>query len=402
LTTGAREKEDQRMIKRSLLLTASALLALAPAALADGRGHGHGHGPPVGVVASGLDNPRGIDVDPSTGAIYVAEAGRGGAGPCIPNPEEPDGAEACFGLSGAITRLARGNQQRIVSGLPSIAAGGEGASGPQDVDVSGYGFGSFVIGLGASPAQRGELVKAAAGLGDELGAAAAGLGSVFAFSDRGRIEKRADLTAYEAEADPDSGVEGTDGLDSNPTSLLKRRRGYVVVDAGGNDLLRVRRNGDISTIAVFESGTAAAPPGIPDVPEGTQIPVQAVPTAVAKGPDGAYYVSQLTGYPFLAGAAKIYRVERGSAPTVYASGLTNVTDLAFGRDGSLYVVEIAANGLFAGPPGQVVKIAPDGTQTTIASEGLVDPYGVAIGRRGEIYVTNHSTSAGLGEVMRVR
>jgi DNA-binding beta-propeller fold protein YncE len=384
------------MIKPSLLLTSFALLALALAPAASANGHGHGHSPALGVVASGLDSPRGIDVDPSTGAIYVAEAGRGGAGPCIPSPEGPDAPASCFGLSGAITRIANGHQRRVVSRLPSIAAEGADALGPADVDVSGFGFGSFITGLGGSPAQRDSLRR------DPLGEAAEDLGSLFDFTPFGRIEKRADLTDYEEAADPDSGVVGTDGLDSNPTSLLKKRRGYVAVDAGGNDLLRVRRNGDISTIAVFESGTAAAPPGIPDVPEGTQIPVQAVPTAVAKGPDGAYYVSQLTGFPFPKDAANVYRVERGSAPTVYASGLTNVTDLAFGRDGSLYVVEIAANGLFAGPPGQLIEIAPDGTQTTIASEGLVDPYGVAISRRGEIYVTNHSTSAGEGEVVRVR
>jgi hypothetical protein len=88
---------------------------------------------------------------------------------------------------------------------------------------------------------------------------------------------------------------------------------------------------------------------------------------------------------------------------VYASGLTNVTDLAFGRDGSLYVVQIAKNGLLSGDPaGEVIKIARNGKRTSVASKGLVEPYGVAIGRHGEIYVTNHSTSAGEGEVVRVR
>jgi glucose/arabinose dehydrogenase len=131
--------------------------------------------------------------------------------------------------------------------------------------------------------------------------------------------------------------------------------------------------------------------------------MQAVPTAVTRGPDGAFYVSQLTGFPFPAGAANVYRVVRGSPPEIYASGLTNVTDLAFDDDGSLYVVEFARNGLLSGDPsGEVVEIAPDGTRTSVASDGLVEPYGIAIGRRGEIYVTNKSRQSGEGEVLRLR
>ena len=92
----------------------------------------------------------------------------------------------------------------------------------------------------------------------------------------------------------------------------------------------------------------------------------------------------------------------GSAPEIYADGLTNVTDLAFDRHGNLYVVEIAANGLLSGDPtGALIKIRPDGSRETVLSEGLVNPYGVAISRHGDIYVTNHATSASLGEVLRL-
>ena len=69
--------------------------------------------------------------------------------------------------------------------------------------------------------------------------------------------------------------------------------------------------------------------------------MQAVPTSVVKGPDGQYYVSQLTGFPFPVGGANVYRVNPRTAPTsVVASGFTNIMDLAFGRDGTLYVLEI--------------------------------------------------------------
>lgn len=55
---------------------------------------------------------------------------------------------------------------------------------------------------------------------------------------------------------------------------------------------------------------------------GTKMPMESVPTSVAYGPDGALYVSELTGFPFPAGASTIWRVVPGKAPTVYATGLT--------------------------------------------------------------------------------
>jgi hypothetical protein len=369
-------------MRRTLLLSLISLISLivlAPAAAA-------GSGPTV--VASGLDNPRGIDVD-GHGVIYVAEAGRGGPGPCIPGAE---GGQVCLGPTGAITQIAFGKQRRIVSGLPSLAAEGTGAgaSGPQDVDVRRFGRGSFVTGLGANPSAR-----------DKLRPGGSGLAKLFAFTPWGGASERADLAAYEAANDPDKDQPGTVAPDTNPTSVLGVRRGHVVVDAGGNDLLRVRHDGEISTLAVFPSRFVDAPPVL-GLPPDAQIPMQPVPTAVAKGPDGALYVSELTGFPFPVGAASIYRVVPGSPPEVVASGLTNVTDLAVGRDG-LYVVQIARNGMLSGDPsGEVVRISRDGTRTSIASEGLVEPYGIALGRRGEIYVSNKSTSAGEGEILRVR
>ena len=72
------------------------------------------------------------------------------------------------------------------------------------------------------------------------------------------------------------------------------------------------------------------------------MPMQAVPTSVVVGPDGAVYVSQLTGFPFPEGGSTIWRVRPGPAPTVYASGLTNVTDLAFNGK-QPYAVQIASH-----------------------------------------------------------
>ena len=116
-----------------------------------------------------------------------------------------------------------------------------------------------------------------------------------------------------------------------------------------------------------------------------------------KGRDGAYYVSQLTGFPFPKGAANIYRVDpRTGRTTIYASGLTNVTDLAFdGR--TLYAVQISTEGLLTESTGSVVKIRPGGSSHTTVAGDLIAPYGIAISK-GNAYVTTSAVAKDAGEV----
>ena len=334
-------------------------------------------GPPWRVIASGLDNPRLLSFT-AGGSLYVAEAGRGGDGPCI------EGAEglACFGRSGAITQIKGGNQRRLLKRLPSLAAeDGSGAIGPADVSVR-RGRYAITVGLGNNPAVRAELAPTGGRLGTLL------MGKI------GRSATvEANLATYEARRNPDGGEP-----DSNPTGLLQTRHGYVVTDSGGNDLLGVGPNGRISTLAVFPDRLVPAPPFLPP----GDIPMQAVPTSVVLGPDGALYVSQLTGFPFPAGGSNIYRVVPGEEPTVFASGLTNVTDLAW-AGGHLYAVQLAGEGgLLAAeglPVGSLVRIDSASTHTTVADE-LPAPYGVAI-RGNDAYVTTCSVCAGSGEVVKI-
>lgn len=159
--------------RAAILLAAVALLALPLGAAAQGKGPSSNDIFPPGlakkvtiapangelqVVASGLNNPRGLAFSPD-GGLYVAEAGVGGTGVCLPDPEDPT-SEVCAGDTGSITRinLKKGTQERIATGLPSIAGeSGEAAAGPHDISFHGKGNGYISIGLGADPAVR-ELI----------------------------------------------------------------------------------------------------------------------------------------------------------------------------------------------------------------------------------------------------
>ena len=89
------------------------------------------------------------------------------------------------------------------------------------------------------------------------------------------------------------------------------------------------------------------------------------------GPDGAFYVGQLTGFPFPLGAANVYRVpSRRRHAGDLRDGFTKIIDIAFAPDGSLYVLQISAQGGLRrlAAPGALIRVSPDGTtKTTIVA-----------------------------------
>lgn len=343
-------------------LSLPTLVLLAPPASADDGT----------TVASGLNNPRHLSFSP-TGDLYIAESGTGGDGPCIVGGE----GAACFGLTGSVTQVHKGKQSRVLTGLPSVAAeDGSNAAGPADIQVTGVKKYALSIGLGAAPSERSKLPST----GQMLGTLQTG-------KFGGSMSTLGDLAAYEASADPD-GV----GPDSNPVGITRYHGGYLVADAGANAVNMVRRHKDVSTVAVFPEVSVQNP----FAPPGVMVDMQAVPTSVVVGPDNAIYVSQLTGFPFPVGGSTIWRIKNGSAPTVYATGLTNVTDLAF-KGKQLYAVQIAADGLLNGPIGSLVKVDAGSTSPTTVAGGLFAPYGVAI-RGGSAYVTVCAVCGGGGSV----
>jgi hypothetical protein len=356
---------------RAIISVLVALGALGPPGLATADDGGSG-APRVTVVAEGLSSPRGLAFG-RRHALYVAEAGRGGSGPCA---EHPILGTACVGLTGAVTRIWHGEQERVVRGLPSIAGATE-ALGPHDVAPVGKRHLYVNVGLAGTPELRAEF-----------GAKGRRLGHLLLANTANAKWDVTDLVAYEAEANPDGGP-----VDSNPYGVLAEGDNVYVTDAGGNDLVAVDQSGDVSTVAVF--------PNRPVAFQGQQIPMNAVPTTVVRGPDGALYVGQLTGFPFPVGGARVYRVVPGERPKVYAGGFTNIIDIAFGHDGSLYVLEIAHNSLLSeSPEGALIKVAPDGKRSIVV-DGLFFPGGLEIGGAGKLYVTNCGICFDDGEVLRI-
>lgn len=331
----------------------------------------------VDAVMTGLLNPRGLAFGPD-GALYVAEAGSGGSGTEITSGA---GQPVRYGQTGGISRYQNGVQERVVSGLPSLAGpDGAGADGVQDLAFDADGTLHALIGLGADPALRDGALSGDAG--------SALLGTLVSI-ESGAPALVADLAAFEAANDPDGGVP-----DSNPFGLVAQGNGFLAADAGGNDVLAIDGMGAITLKAVLPPSANPLFPGLGGPT------YQAVPTGAALGPDGDLFLGQLTGFPFLEGAAQIFSLQ-GEALSVVAGGLTHIIDVAFGADGTLFALEFDSNGLLnEGSNGALYSIGLDGSSKLLFDD-LVNPTGLAIGTNGDLFVSNNGLSPGEGSVVQL-
>lgn len=379
--------------KRSflLLVACAASLMCAPALYAQSVTL------PGTVIATGLDNPRGVALSPN-GSLYIVEAGRGAEGTgttptCIPDPAPPNGLR-CYGLTGGITEIDLkhgGDPIRLVSNLPSLAENGGGdAIGPAHVSFQGN-KAYVTVGWGGDPANR----------ASQLGALGKVFGHTITVTPNGKWSLDVDVAAYEKAANPDGAA-----ADSDLFGIVAAPGRQIVADAGANAVFQVAANGTVSTVAVFGKRGVTPPPFIPGLPN--PFPMESVPTAVALRGDGDLFIGELTGFPFPNGGANIYQVHDGSV-SLYKTGFTNIIDLEFDAAGNLYVLQISKAGLLSpDPTGALYRISPDGTKTEIKVVNpstqenlLVAPGGIAIGKDGTLYITINTNQPFVGGVLRV-
>lgn len=352
--------------RASVSIAAAALcLSLVPAvAAAD---------PTVTTLVDGLNNPRGIDIG-RTGRIAVAETGAGRV----------------------IEVRADGSVRTLIGRLP-VVFGDEGASGVHNVSLTGNGNLFAVV-------------------GETLPSHVAGWETLLRGGPKGASVVIRNIGAYQVtDPDPTDQDVPANPSQSNPYGLETIGSSRILVaDAGGNDLLLATAKG-ITTVARFPA-TPVATDHLPFPFPFPEVLAEAVPTTVAIGPDGYWYVGQLQGFPFRPGTSSIWRIApwaRGATCDAdtsdgcekWLSGFTAVVGIEFGPDGSLYVAEMAKNGLFALFGGDTVgalwRVKGD-IRTEIAAGQLHVPGDVAVGRNGTVYVTTGSIFPDGGAVVAIK
>ncbi|MBI5914924.1 MAG: ScyD/ScyE family protein [Bacteroidetes bacterium] len=178
-------------------------------------------------------------------------------------------------------------------------------------------------------------------------------------------------------------------LQSDPYNLAWDANGDMyIVDAGANSILkRNSTTGDLSIVKTLD--------GIPNpLPFGPPV-ADAVPTDIVAKPGGGFYVCNLTGFPFLEGAASVFNLDAAGNLSVYQSGFTCLTDMAFDpKDGNLCVMQFGVFGPvdttlnFILGTAMVIKLLPGGDRDTIASGigGLASSF--TFDAAGDLYVTD--------------
>ena len=151
--------------------------------------------------------------------------------------------------------------------------------------------------------------------------------------------------------------------------------------------------------------------------------MEPAPTAVTVGPDGALYVSELSGLPYPEGYARVLRIAKpeettgfdGQIPSgvveTYASGFSQINGLSFDGAGNLYVLEYVNGSNIYNPtvapadlpPAQLIRVAPDGVRTTISGPELkLGNYVLADKATGDVYVAINNADIDNGQVLRYR
>jgi len=202
-------------------------------------------------------------------------------------------------------------------------------------------------------------------------------------------------------------------IESNPFDVAKLSGGKALVaDAAGNDLLIVDQRGNVDWVATLPAELVSTQDikdlvGCPNAPAEfadicnlpPQIPAEAVATSVTIGPDGAYYVGELKGFPAPRHESRVWRIAPGtrhahcgasSACSVVADGFTSITDLNSGPDGTIYVTELDEASWFAleigdGVGGTVNACNPSSWQCSEVATGLPMSIASTVGKDGTVY-----------------
>jgi hypothetical protein len=298
------------------------------------------------IVAGAFHAPVGVETD-AQGRIWITESGYGAN----------DGAVSVFLPSDQVA-------WQVIIGLPSLF---------DTVNQEGVGPWHTL----ALP-------------GNRLAVSEGATGKVLVFDLSGFVIGTSNpLTGNDAIATFDiAGFVTSQGIpESDPYSMALDPAGNMLVaDAAANAIIKITPLGQMSVFATFPAFPNPLPFGPPMV--------DAVPTKIINKPGGGFYVCQLTGFPFLEGAASIFSVDIDGVVTPYATGLATLTDLALDANtGNLYALQIGQFVLDPNlPPGfapnsaKVTRINPNGDRETVADNFDLSA-GIALDAQGNMYAT---------------
>lgn len=328
----------------------------------------------VEVVATGLDNPRGLKFHGNV--LYVAEAGVGGsdstAGVCEQAP--PPLGPITGGLTGRVSLITpQGHRQTIIDNLPSSRTRFNDILGATDIDfVNSKMYILISAGCAKGNAEFPNAVARREGNGAEV---------------------VADLSHYIRTNPQDFVPDDDEDPEGNPFSFKATASGdIIVVEANRSTIDRVATDGSIRRVA--------------DLARATQR--YDTPVAIDIDRDGNIYIGSFGEFPYPAGTSKIYQIKPSGEVSEFASGFSTLIDVAFDSQGTLHVLE-TSTGNTGQPPflnrntGRVTRIVNGSTE--VVATGLDMPSAMTFGPDGYLYVSNRGHgmrgASGQGQIVRI-
>lgn len=176
---------------------------------------------------------------------------------------------------------------------------------------------------------------------------------------------------------------------AHPYNLSKGPDGDLyIADAGANAIIHRKAPGVFSVLAEVPGIANPTPVGPPQI--------HAVPTGILYDGHG-FLVSSLTGFPFPAGQANIYKVSMAGAVSVYKGGFTTLVDIAEGGYNGRLVLQHATFGPTGFMPNTGALLWSNGATPVVLANGLNMPVALKQYNQQTWYVT----SLGDGTVLKV-
>ena len=318
-------------------------------------------GSAITTIASGLTNPRGFAWSPD-GTLYLAQAGRGGDN----HVAVMDGFTVHNGLTSSIATVADGCATATVNGLPSILWEEAGwIWGAADVSVLDGHVYALLGGAGAawvSPASS---------------------GGVYRLEGDGSLTLIANLSTWLRD-NPPAEIPFDYMPDGSLFDLQAAGDALLLSEAVGGQLIRVTPDGEITSVADLSAG-------------------HPVPTGIDVDSEGNAFVGYLTAAPYPEGGAKVVKVTPDGTVSDEWTGLTVVTGVALGPDGTLYAAEMATglSGTSEELPadsGRIVRqTGPDSFEPVVTE--LPHPTAIAFDADGKLVISGPAfgPDAGVGQ-----
>ena len=274
---------------------------------------------PGTLLAEGYIGSIGSVVDGECN-LYVAEAGTGGDTVIT----VPDLGDFYVGNTAQISKVDP-------TGAKTVAASGLWSAHQGD----GNGYGVIDVAL-----LDGDLYYLLTGTGTPLGST----NGVYQIEADGSSTLVADIGAFNdanAVDFPDAGPGG------NPYSIMPFDGGFVVADGNFNRLLKVELDGTIEILISLDN---------------------VVPTGATVSPDGHIVWAQIGPFPHVPADGRVLRLD-GTTATTLASGLSNVIDVKYGADGTLYALTLGD----ADPTGEAPGVPFTGKISIVNADGTFSP-----------------------------